>query len=429
MSFRGVFITVFLGTALVVAAFIVNAWRPRSEVTQPTAALVRATGKCAECHRRETSAVIHEFEMSRHSASGVNCLECHRNVEGQEALEHRGFTIARIVTAANCKQCHQTEYDQYLRSRHAAPAWASVSGAGDFTKEQVAFAELFHKGAVDRRAMAIADREGSVAVNNGCQKCHDVGKPNKDGSIGSCTACHARHAASVELARTPETCGQCHMGPDHSQLEIYHESKHGVLFNAQKAHFNLKAWPRELTTRDMPVPTCSTCHMSGLEGQKVTHDVTERLSYWLFAATSEKRPTYQQGQVNMKETCLKCHTTPRIEKFYKEAEAVVESTNAQVKRADDIMKQLRDEKLLTPDPFDESIEYVYFDLWHYFGRTAKHGAFMGGADFVQWHGFYEMNVKLIELKKLAHELRAAHRDKTKTESERRAKPASLRRTG
>ncbi len=427
MSFRGVFITVFLGTALIVAAFLVNGRRPRVETAQPTAALVRATGKCAECHRRETSAVVHEYEMSRHSATGVNCLECHRNVEGQEPLEHRGFTITKNVTAANCKQCHATEYQQFLRSRHAAPAWASVAGPGEFTKEQIAFSEQFHKGAVDRKPMAIGVREGPVALNNGCMKCHDVGKPNKDGSIGSCTACHARHVASVELARTPETCGQCHMGPDHSQIEIYHESKHGVLFNAQKAHFNLAARPKQLTTKDMPVPTCATCHMSGLEGQKVTHDVTERLSYWLFAATSEKRPTYQQGQVNMKETCLKCHTAPRIDKFYKDAEAVVASTNAQVKQADEIMKKLRAEKLLTPEPFDEPIEYVYFDLWHYFGRTAKHGAFMGGADFVQWHGFYEMNVKLLEMKKQAEELRATHRDKSKAEGEARAKPASFRR--
>ena len=259
--------------------------------------------------------------------------------------------------------------------------------------------------------MSITAMEGPVAVSVGCQKCHDVGKPNKDGSIGSCTACHARHAASVELARTPETCGQCHMGPDHSQLEIYHESKHGVLFNAQKAHMNLDARPKELTTRDMPVPTCATCHMSGLEGQKVTHDVTERLSYWLFAPTSEKRPTYQQGQVNMKETCLKCHTTPRIDQFYKEAEAVVGSTNTLVGQANAIIDGLRKEKLLTPEPFDEPIEFVHFDLWHYYGRTAKHGAFMGGADFVQWHGFYEINVKLVELKKQAEELRAARRAK------------------
>jgi hypothetical protein len=169
---------------------------------------------------------------------------------------------------------------------------------------------------------------------------------------------------------------------------------------------NLSARPKELTTRDMPVPTCATCHMSGLEGQKVTHDVTERLSYWLFEPTSEKRPTYEQGQVSMKETCLKCHTTPKIEEFYKGAEDVLKATNEQVKVAGDIMKGLRDEGLLTPNPFDEPIEFVYFDLWHYFGRTAKHGAFMGGADFVQWHGFYEINVKLVELKAQAEELRA-----------------------
>jgi hypothetical protein len=412
MSFRGVFITVFLGTALIVAAFMLNARRPRSDIGYPSGALVRATGKCAECHRRETSAVVHEFEMSRHSASGVNCLECHRNVEGQEPLEHRGFTIARKVTAANCKECHATEYQQFLRSRHAAPAWASVAGPGDFTKEQVAFSERFHKGAVDRKPMAITALEGTVAVSQGCMKCHDVGKPNKDGSIGTCTACHSRHAASVELARTPETCGQCHMGPDHSQIEIYHESKHGVIFNAQKAHMNLAAPPKSLSTRDMPVPTCATCHMSGLEGQKLSHDVTERLSYWLFAPTSEKRPTYLQGQVNMKETCLKCHTTNRIDQFYQEAETVVGSTNALVKQANDVIQTLRDEKLLTLDPYDEPIEFIHFDLWHYYGRTAKHGAFMGGADFVQWHGFYEMNVKLIELKKQAEELRREHRAKT-----------------
>jgi hydroxylamine dehydrogenase len=409
MSFRGVFVTVFLGTALVVSAFLLNARRPRSEVNQPSAALVRATGKCAECHRRETSAVVHEFEMSRHSAAGVNCLECHRAVGGQEPQDHHGFTIARALTAANCAQCHTTEYQQFLRSRHAAPAWAAVTGPGDFSAEQVAFSEGFHTGAVDRAPNAVGRLEGPVAVNQGCRKCHDVGRPNKDGSIGTCTACHARHAASVELARTPETCGQCHMGPDHSQIEIYHESKHGVLFNAQKAHFNLAAPPKGLTTRDMPAPTCATCHMSGLEGQHVTHDVTERLSYWLFAPTSERRPTYAQGQAAMKETCLKCHTTPRVDQFYREAEGVVGSTNALVKQADEVMKGLRDAKLLTPEPLDEPIEFLHFDLWHYFGRTAKHGAFMGGADFVQWHGFYELNVKLAELKRQAAELRESGR--------------------
>jgi hypothetical protein len=69
------------------------------------------------------------------------------------------------------------------------------------------------------------------------------------------------------------------------------------------------------------------------------------------------------------------------------------------------MKKARDEWLLTPDPFDEPIELLYFDLWHYGGRTAKHGAFMGGADFVQWHGFYDVYNKSRELAKMADELR------------------------
>ena len=85
-------------------------------------------------------------------------------------------------------------------------------------------------------------------------KCHSVGKPNADGSIGTCTACHTRHTSSIEVARLPTTCGQCHMGPDHSQLEIYEESKHGVLFHAQEKLLNLAADPKKLTARDMFVP-------------------------------------------------------------------------------------------------------------------------------------------------------------------------------
>jgi hypothetical protein len=45
------------------------------------------------------------------------------------------------------------------------------------------------------------------------------------------------------------------------------------------------------------------------------------------------------------------------------------------------------------------------DLWHYFGRTAKHGAYMGGADFSQWHGNYELQRTLAELRHSADELR------------------------
>lgn len=406
MDFRSVFVAVVIAAGLIVAAFAVNSFRPKVENSQPSVTLARSVGKCAECHRRETAAVVHEFDLSKHAEKGITCLDCHHPVKGQKGVDHRGFEIAEHLTAANCAECHKTEYEQYARSRHAAPAWAAVAGQNEFTPEQVAAAEKFHPGAVKRDPNALAMTEGPAAINKGCYKCHEVGRPNADGSIGTCTACHARHSSSVELARTPETCGQCHMGPDHSQIEIYHESKHGVLFNAQRAHFNLQAEPAKLSTADMPVPTCATCHMSGIDNLNVTHDTTQRLSKFLFAAVTTDRPAAAQGEVNMQETCLKCHTKPTVDKFYNEAATVVQSTNKIITEADAIMKGLQAEGLLTPTPFDEPIEYEYFDMWHYFGRTAKHGAYMGGADFVQWHGFYELVHKLTEIRHHADELRA-----------------------
>lgn len=407
MAFRSVFIAVFLGTALIVAALLINARRPSRERDQPSPALVAATGKCAECHRKATPAVVVQFERSHHAQKGVNCLDCHKPAAGQESLSHNGFTIARRLTAKNCAECHAREYEQFARSRHAGPSWAAVNGAKDFSKEQLELGERFHPGTINRPPMAIGAAEGAAAVVSGCNACHAVGKPNTDGSFGSCTSCHARHSASVALAREPSTCGQCHMGPDHSQVEIYGESKHGALFAAQHNSLNLHAEPLRLTTADMSVPTCATCHLSGLEGAKVTHDVTERLSYYLFAPVSAKRPGYSRGQIEMQEICMKCHASSRIKEFYAQAEAVLQATNEKVKAAAAVVAQLRAEGLLSPQPFDEPIEFAEFDLWHYYGRTAKHGAFMGGADFVQWHGNYELLKTRVEIDEQAKALRAA----------------------
>src|SRR5262249_46280679 len=74
-------------------------------------------------------------------------------------------------------------------------------------------------------------------------------------------------------------------------------------------------------------------------------------------------------------------------------------------QAADLMSALRKEGLLAPTPFSQRIDFIYFDLWHYDGRTSKHGAFMGGADFVQWHGNYPMLARTVELREQADELR------------------------
>ena len=409
MSFRAVFIAVTCGTALLVAAFMLNWYRPRVVTEQPTAELIRASGKCAECHVNLQYSVVHEYELSRHAKKGINCLECHQPAHGQEPLDHHGFSIAKRLTAANCRSCHEPVYQQFLRSRHAAPSWAAVYGKDAFTAEQIKFSEEFHPGSMNRPANPLVAAEGKAAATSGCASCHAVGKPNpQDGSIGTCTGCHSRHTASVELARLPQTCGQCHMGPDHSQIEIYEESKHGILFEAQRKLLDLTVEPRKLTTREMFVPTCATCHMSGLNGMNLTHDPSERLSYYLFAEISTKRPNAARGQAAMKDLCRNCHSQATIDRVYEQAERIVAETNEKVKSAREVLDGLRKEGLLGNTPFQHPIDFAYFDLWHYYGRTAKHGAFMGGADFVQWHGNYPLLKASIEINELANELRRAH---------------------
>jgi hydroxylamine dehydrogenase len=418
MSFRSVFIALVIGFGLVLGGYLVNRQRPQTETGQPSAAFVRATGKCAECHSQQQHSIVHEYELSHHARKGVNCLDCHQPAQGQEKKEHHGFVISQSLTAGNCRSCHEPIYQQFLRSRHAAPSWAAVFGNEKLspdqpalTPDQVAFSEKFHPGSCQRRANALAQIEGKSATQSGCVSCHAVGRPNADGTIGTCTACHTRHTSSVEIARLPTTCAQCHMGPDHSQIEIYTESKHGVLFQAQKQLLNLAAEPRKLTTRDMFVPTCATCHMSGLNGLSVTHDPSDRLSYNLFAEVTDKRPNFVRAQAAMKDVCLQCHTQTIVDRVYSQAEQVVASTNEKVQAARDIVTGLRKDGVLSAKPFQTPIDFVYFDLWHYYGRTSKHGAFMGGADFVQWHGNYPMLQKTIQLEHEAAALRREHAHK------------------
>ena len=412
MSFRAVFIALVVGFGLVLGGFLINSRRPGVETNQPGPTYVRATGKCAECHTRQQHSIVHEYELSVHARQGVSCLDCHQPAAKQAQQEHHGFTIGKAVTAANCRTCHEQAYQQFLRSRHAAPSWAAVygekGGPAPLSEEQIAFSEKYHPGATKRPPHPFIKLEGPAAIASGCVKCHSVGRPNADGSIGTCTACHTRHTASVAVARLPTTCGQCHMGPDHSQLEIYEESKHGVLFTAQKNLLRLDQSPGKLTTRDMFIPTCATCHMSGLNGLKATHDTSERLSYWLADPVSKRRPNYAQAQAAMKEVCTQCHTRPVVERVYAEAEKVVEDTNAKVKAATDIMTALKKDGILTTKPFARPIDFLYFDLWHYDGRTAKHGAFMGGQDYAHWHGSYPLLKHTVELKAKADELRRNH---------------------
>ena len=119
MSFRSVFVAVVIAFALILAAFLINRARPTSETGQPSADLVRATGKCAECHARLQYSVVHEYEMSQHARKGVNCLDCHQPAPGQEKKDHHGghqYEEAQPETMTSPKrsgynQCKRCPYD------------------------------------------------------------------------------------------------------------------------------------------------------------------------------------------------------------------------------------------------------------------------------------------------------------------------------
>ena len=59
---------------------------------------------------------------------------------------------------------------------------------------------------------------------------------------------------------------------------------------------------------------------------------------------------------------------------------------------------------LTKDKFDEEIEFEFFEYWHHEGRRARMGASMMGPDYTQWHGFYELAKRRLELKNEIREI-------------------------
>jgi formate-dependent nitrite reductase cytochrome c552 subunit len=120
-----------------------------------------------------------------------------------------------------------------------------------------------------------------------------IGRLNPDGSKGSCHACHSRHSFEAKLSRSPENCGKCHLGPDHPQMEIYNESKHGIAFYANRDKMALDKGSWVLGKNYSAAPTCASCHISSYmttNGVAVAnnHDVGERISWTLRPVISTK---------------------------------------------------------------------------------------------------------------------------------------------
>ena len=368
-----------------------------------------SSSQCVACHQSTTPGIVEQYSRSSMARANVSCQDCHQVDEGYPGSQaHHGFHILGVPTTAKCATCHEDEAAQMNRSRHGLPAYIAMWGTDGLSEAHLALYESIEEGSFnpDRMRNALFEKEGLAITKFACAGCHDIGAPAADGSVGQCQDCHLRHEFSLEQARKPETCNHCHIGPDHPQYEIYIESYHGIMYLTGSEHWNWDAEPGTLTVSDFPAPTCATCHISGFGGAATTHDVGDRLTWYLFAPQSQRRPNWEDNMRQMQAVCTECHSRPFIEQFYTDADALVEEINRRVQLSDDTIAPAREAGLLTDEPFDQPIDFVHFDLWHHWGRTAKFGAWMGGPDYVQWHGAYEILREQSELESLVAELLA-----------------------
>lgn len=376
--------------------------------------LSKESKACVDCHAKVSRAVYEQWGASKHYGANVGCYECHAaNANDIDGFMHEGQRIAIIVSPQDCAKCHEKEVKEFSDSHHAQAA--KILGSLDNVLAEVV------EG--DRGFVTEGFPNGvSAAAVNGCWQCHGgevkvleggkldpatwpnsgIGRLNPDGSRGSCTACHSRHKFSAAQARNPENCGKCHMGPDHPQIEIYNESKHGIAFRANIDEMNLDNSKWVVGEDYNAAPTCATCHMSATSTQDITHDVGLRIS-WNNRPPKSIRPEvsdakmglpgaaikWQERRANMQNVCVSCHSQSTVNSFYLQYDGLIELYHR--KFADPGLKLMKLAKpLMRPIKFGNKIDFIWFELWHHEGRRARHGAAMMGPDYTHWHGTYEI---------------------------------------
>lgn len=382
---------------------------------------------CVSCHTKSSAGIAAQWKGSAHADAGVNCMDCHKaSVDDADAITHEGQTIATVVSPKDCGRCHTQEEEQQRGSVHA---------------EAVAVIK-------ERMPAMVTNLAGPAIEAAGCAQCHGstvnlmangkldpdtwpnsgIGRINPDGSRGSCSSCHGRHSFSKAQAREPQACVRCHSGPDSPDKEVYEASKHGMAFASKREQMNLNAETWVAGKDYTAAPTCATCHMGAAGKLPATHDVGMRNAWNLNTPVSERQHLVvfkdggtrelpesmkspargskvpkmdgSEGEVKMVATpqrrrqamtlvCRECHGKEFADAFMQQFDSVVHLYNEKFgKPAQAIMQELYSQKKLTPTPFDEPIEFTYWELWHDEGARARHGAAMMSPNHAWWEGMY-----------------------------------------
>jgi hypothetical protein len=454
-----------------------------------------ATAECIDCHASIHPGIVRDWQNSRHAKitpqdamavdglarkissknvpenlknSVVGCAECHMlNPKiHADSFGHNGYDIHVVVSPTDCSTCHGRETDQYSRNimAHAYDNLAAnplyqklertIIGSKTRNKDKIVFeaanaatkAETcYYCHGTKLKVIGTETRDTEAAgeldfpIIEGWPN-QGVGRVNLDGSLGSCAACHTRHAFSIEMARKPYTCKECHVGPDVPAFKVYAASKHGNIYSAMSKSWDFNAVPWTIG-KDFTAPTCAACHISLLVNadeevvSERTHQMNNRLPWRIFGliyahphplspdttAIRNKKglplPATLDGEfaaeylVDEKEretrrkvmqaACLNCHDTSWVKGHWQRFENTIRETNGDIRLATEVMGDIWREELadFKANPFDEAIEKKWTDTWQLYANTTRFASAMGGGgDYgVYAGGRYQLTQALLEL--------------------------------
>jgi hypothetical protein len=267
-----------------------------------------------------------------------------------------------------------------------------------------------------------------------------VGRLNPDGSQGSCSSCHPRHSFSIDIARKPYTCAQCHLEPDVPAWNVYKESKHANIYSSKKNYWDFNNVPWVLG-KDFKSPTCATCHNSLItspNGKIIssrTHDFGKRLWVRIFGLIyshpqpktgntfiivnkdglslptdftnnpavdyliDEKEQSARKAE--MMQICSACHSTNWIENHFAKLDSTIKETDQMVLNATLLLTKAWGKNLAdNTNPFDETIEHQWVIQWLFYANSIRYASAMTGApDYATFkNGWWEMtkNLKVME---------------------------------
>ncbi len=482
-----IFFSLFLVYLLFPAALGLSAEAPNSSATQ----------ECLDCHALLHPGIVNGWKKSRHARttpaqalsvteparkvstesipkplkeSTVGCAECHtlRSEKHKDTVEHQGHQMHVVVTPEDCAVCHREEAVQYA-GNIMSHAYANLADNSVYhaLQESIIGKPFHEKGRIHFKASKAETQAETCYYCHGTKlevtgfKTRDtdmgevslpvikgwpnqgVGRVNPDGSLGACTPCHTRHTFSIEMARKPYTCKECHVGPDVPAFKVYDTSKHGNIFSALNNDWDFAAVPWTVG-RDFTAPTCATCHISLLmntEGEtlaKRTHQMNDRLSWRIFGLIyahsypakpdttiirnkdGQSLPTAFDGSpaekylidadqrqkrtAAMQSVCRGCHSTSWVDHHWRRYEHTIAESNAAVGIATQVMADIWQHGFAHgPDrggnPFDEGIERKWTDTWLFYTNTIRFAAAMaGGGDLgVFAEGRYQLTQHILEL--------------------------------